>query len=123
MKLALVVDDDDALRRVLEIHLTCFGLAVECAGTGLEAVSMAINKSYRLIIMDVHLPGMNGLEAILLIRKHERETARPKAIIVILSADDLSNPIIRSIDADHYIRKPNYQEPLEQILSSIHWCY
>lgn len=116
MKSALVVDDDDALRRVLEIHLTCFDLAVECAGTGLEAVNLAMNKSYRLIIMDIHLPEMDGLEAIQLIRKHERETARPKAIIVILSADDLSRPIIDSIDADHYIRKPNYQEPLERIL-------
>ncbi|HEX3565873.1 MAG TPA: response regulator, partial [Acidimicrobiales bacterium] len=59
----LVVDDDPVIQKLLEVNFTIEGYAVEVAGDGAEAVEKARALSPDLIVLDVMMPKMNGLEA------------------------------------------------------------
>ena len=58
----LVVEDEDKMARLLQRGLGAEGLATDVAGTGEDAVWMATSTAYDAIVLDVMLPGMDGLE-------------------------------------------------------------
>jgi DNA-binding response OmpR family regulator len=58
----LVVEDDAAIRTMEERILTASGFEVRCASNGTEAFGIAREGSYDLFLLDVMMPGMNGLE-------------------------------------------------------------
>ncbi len=64
----LVVDDDPIIRKLLLEVLTNDGHLVTTAEDGVEALEKAKSQSFGLIFMDVHMPRMNGLEALVAIR-------------------------------------------------------
>jgi two-component system response regulator (stage 0 sporulation protein F) len=64
----LVVDDDPIIRKLLSEVLTDDGHQVTVAWDGIEAVRNVENQPFELIFMDVHMPRMNGLEALIAIR-------------------------------------------------------
>ena len=59
----LVVDDEPALRKVIRTSLAASGFAVEEAGTGNEAVGAVHARMFDLVLLDVNMPGMSGVEA------------------------------------------------------------
>jgi len=65
----LVTDDDPIIRKLLFEVLTSDGHQVTVAENGLEALKEAQKQSYQLVFMDVHMPIMNGLEALINIRE------------------------------------------------------
>jgi len=65
----LVVDDDPIIRKLLLEVLTNDGHQVEVAVNGLEGLKLARSKAFRLVLMDVHMPIMNGLETLIEIRR------------------------------------------------------
>lgn len=65
----LVVDDDPIIRKLLLEVLTNDGHQVTTAENGLEALKNTKNRACELIFMDVHMPKMNGLEALIAIRE------------------------------------------------------
>jgi two-component system response regulator (stage 0 sporulation protein F) len=65
----LVVDDDPIIRKLLLEVLTNDGHQVEVAVNGLEGLKLARSKAFQLILMDVHMPIMNGLETLIEIRR------------------------------------------------------
>ncbi len=69
----LLVEDNPANQKLATYILQDRGHRVEIAGDGQEAVYLAEQNRYDVILMDVQMPGMNGLEATALIRKHEDE--------------------------------------------------
>jgi two-component system, OmpR family, KDP operon response regulator KdpE len=97
----LVVDDDAALRRVLEVHLAARGYQVDLAATGESAVRLARRRP-DLIVLDLMLPDLDGLEVITYVRTF---SAVP---IVVISARETQEATAEALSAgaDDYVVKP-----------------
>jgi two-component system KDP operon response regulator KdpE len=98
----LVVDDERPIRRFLDAALTAHGYVVFEAATGEEALAAVIAQRPDLIILDLGLPGMDGVE----VTRRLREWSRLP--IVILSVREQEKDKIEALDAgaDDYLTKP-----------------
>ncbi len=98
----LIVDDEQAIRRLLRTSLTAHGYEVHEAATGEDAILKTINIRPDLIILDLGLPGIDGIEVT---RRLREWTSTP---IVILSVQDQDSDKIEALDAgaDDYLTKP-----------------
>ena len=98
----MVVDDDQDLAEMLGIVLTSSGFDVDLVSRGDEALEVFRNNPPDLVLLDVMLPGIDGIEVWRLIRK---ESMVP---IVMLSAKGETQDIVRGLEAgaDDYMQKP-----------------
>lgn len=98
----LIVDDELAIRRFLRTSLQAQGYVVYEAHTGEEALVEMVNKRPDLVILDIGLPGMNGIEVTRELRQWS------KVPILILSVLDQDKEKIAALDAgaDDYLTKP-----------------
>jgi signal transduction histidine kinase/CheY-like chemotaxis protein/integral membrane sensor domain MASE1/HPt (histidine-containing phosphotransfer) domain-containing protein len=101
----LVVDDVDLNRELVASLLTPFGYIVHQATDGAEAMTAVASTDYDLVLMDVQMPGMDGLTATRAIREVERLTKLP---IVAMTAQALPNQITACHEAgmNDYLAKP-----------------
>jgi two-component system, OmpR family, KDP operon response regulator KdpE len=99
----LVVDDEFALRKALHTSLSVSGFAVEEARNGVEAVGTVQRHPFDLVLLDVNMPGMSGIDACRKIRE-----ISPHAGIVMVTVRDLEEDQVRALDAgaDDYVTKP-----------------
>ncbi len=99
----LIVDDDRALRYALASLLAAEGLEVLQAADGATALSLLRSDRVTLMLLDVGLPGMNGLEVL---SKAAELPARP--LVVMMTADDTPETILNAVrgQAFRYVRKP-----------------
>jgi two-component system, OmpR family, response regulator MtrA len=102
MTLVMVVDDDQDLAEMLGIVLTSSGFDVGLVSRGDEALEVFRNNPPDLVLLDVMLPGIDGIEVCRLIRQ---ESMVP---IVMLSAKGETQDIVRGLEAgaDDYMQKP-----------------
>jgi two-component system response regulator MtrA len=102
MTLVMVVDDDQDLAEMLGIVLTSSGFDVDLVSRGDEALEAFRNNPPDLVLLDVMLPGIDGIEVCRLIRQ---ESMVP---IVMLSAKGETQDIVRGLEAgaDDYMQKP-----------------
>src|SRR5688572_12524997 len=70
-KTILVVDDDALMRRSLAVSLAQTGYTVETAATGENAVESVRRKTPDLVLLDVGLPGMDGMETLAALRRND----------------------------------------------------
>ncbi len=105
----LIVDDEKEIRDLIEIYLKNEGYEVERAGTGAEAIKIVEEKKVDLIILDVMMPVVNGIDACIKIREQHNTP------IIMLSAkvEDIDKILGLSVGADDYLAKPF--NPLELI--------
>jgi two-component system KDP operon response regulator KdpE len=98
----LVVDDDASLRKTLELNLRARGYRTELAGTGEDALRLTASSHPDVVILDLGLPGMDGLDVITGIRGWS------SVPIVVLSGRDTESMKVRALDlgADDYLTKP-----------------
>jgi two-component system KDP operon response regulator KdpE len=98
----LVVDDEPQIVRALGINLKALGYRVDTAGTGEEALAKAANHRPDTVILDLGLPGIDGIEVI---RGLRGWTSVP---IIVLSVRDAEREKIAALDAgaDDYVTKP-----------------
>ena len=97
-KLVLVVDDDPAMRESLLDNLESYGLHVITAGDGQEALEKVRETDVDIVILDVLLPVMNGLELYLKIKE-----IRPGVKVVLISGQQHVEGIVsRAVDASVY---------------------
>ena len=110
----LVVDDVDANRRLAQAMLRRFGHFSEAASSGLEAVEKAVAGRYDIVLMDIQMPGINGIEAAR--RIQERLGALPR--IIAVTANDLpgDRERCRAAGMDTYLTKPIQLEALRAAL-------
>ena len=102
MALVMVVDDDQVLAEMLGSVLTSSGFDVDLVSRGDEALEVFRNNPPDLVLLDVMLPGIDGIEVCRLIRQ---ESMVP---IVMLSAKGETQDIVRGLEAgaDDYMQKP-----------------
>lgn len=103
MRRILVVDDDPALTSVLRRSLAYEGFAVDTASSGTEALALARVQAPDLVILDIMLPGLDGLEVLRRLR-----AADPQLPIVMLTARDAPTDQVQGLElgADDYVVKP-----------------
>ena len=98
----LVIDDKPQMRRLLQLTLEAGGYAIRAASTGNEGVVMAASERPELIILDLGLPDMDGVEVL---KKIRQWSPMP---VVIVSVRDSESGIVSCLDAgaDDYLIKP-----------------
>ena len=98
----LVVDDDETIRRTLRINLRARGYDVEVVGTGRDALSTVEDAPPDLVVLDLGLPDLDGVQVLRTIR---RTSSVP---VVVLSARHESDDKVEALDdgADDYVTKP-----------------
>lgn len=98
----LVIDDEESIRRALKSILSLRKYEVSLAGTGAEGISLAIETNPELVILDLTLPDMDGMEVC---RELRTWMSSP---ILILSVRGNESDKIRALDlgADDYLTKP-----------------
>ena len=74
MKRVLLVEDNESTIDVVEMELKCLGYEVVIARDGLQALDRVAEQLPDLVIMDIHLPKMNGFEAV---RRKQDKSGRP----------------------------------------------
>lgn len=111
MKTCLVVDDSRVIRKVSRHMLEAFGLKVEEAGDGREALDRCAESMPDVILLDWNMPVMNGIEFIVQLRGRP-DGARPK-VVFCTTENDVAH-IRQAIDAgaDEYVMKPFDHETL-----------
>jgi DNA-binding response OmpR family regulator len=99
----LVVEDDSALRELIESRLTESGFAVRTAATGPEGLARVSEQVPDVAILDVMLPGLDGLEVCRQLR-----SSHPLLHIIMLTAraEELDRVVGLEVGADDYITKP-----------------
>lgn len=112
----LVVDDDREIVRAISLHLQREGYSVLCAYDGLQALDLVMNQSVRLLIIDVMMPKLDGLSAMMKIRE------KKNLPIIVLSAksEDTDKILGLSMGADDYVTKPfNPMELVARVRSQL----
>ena len=113
----LVVDDFDDTRKVLRLWLERMGYAVTEASDGLEAVEAARTLAPDLIILDIEMPGLDGLESARRIRQHEGLREVP---IIAVSAYGAEQYRARALAAGctEYVSTPFDPAELKSLINS-----
>ncbi len=115
----LVVDDDPALRKMMTLQLQRFGLTVDSAANGVEALQRILNSRYELIFMDVQMPHMNGLDATAAIRLHERTEGLSPVPIVATTASGASRQTCLEAGMTVFLQKPITPTTLEAVVKML----
>src|SRR5215471_15411711 len=106
--LILAVDDDPGILRLIKLELTSQGFRVNAAGDGMEALKLAEEETPDLVVMDIMMPEMIGLEVM------ERLRARKHVPVLLLTGRDQDMDKIQGCQAgaDDYLVKPFNPEEL-----------
>ena len=104
----LLAEDHPVNQRVVQLILKPLGCDIMIAENGQIAVDCFSDSTYDLVLMDLQMPVMDGLEATRQIRNLERETDRKVTPIVVLSASAMQSDVEDAIDAgaDRHLSKP-----------------
>jgi two-component system KDP operon response regulator KdpE len=98
----LIVDDDPQIRRVLKVTLTGQGYEVDDANSGESALEKVRSRRFDLVLLDLSMPGMGGLETCRAIREQS------EIGIIMLTVRDNESDAVEALDAgaDDYVTKP-----------------
>jgi DNA-binding response OmpR family regulator len=104
-KRILAVDDEDSITRILQVNLERAGYTVDTAASGHEALTCLLQNDYDLLISDVMMPEMDGLELVEHIRQSPELVKLP---VILLTARSSENDITRGYikGTDLYLTKP-----------------
>ena len=102
---ALIVEDERAIRELLELHLTSAGFAVETAADGSTALRLLQERAFELVVLDLMLPGVDGVS---ICQRVRAGGPNAKAAILMVTARDTEADKVRGLEsgADDYIAKP-----------------
>jgi len=99
----LVVDDEPALRRVFRTSLAASGFLIKEARSGEEAVDILPQHPFDLVLLDINMPGIGGVETC-----REIRALAPKIGILMVTVRDAEQDMVRALEAgaDDYVTKP-----------------
>ena len=101
-KRILIVDDESAILQTLRFNLERNGYAVATAGDGRTAIALAVSERPDLIIMDIMLPVLDGIEAC----KEIRKTSGVPIIMLTARDQEIDKVLALELGADDYVTKP-----------------
>lgn len=101
-KKVLVVDDEKLIVKGIRFSLEQDGMEVDCAYDGEEALRLATENTYDIILLDVMLPKMDGFE----VCQHIREFSMVPVVMLTAKGDDMDKILGLEYGADDYITKP-----------------
>jgi two-component system, NtrC family, nitrogen regulation response regulator NtrX len=109
----LVVDDEEAIREVLIEFLSSHGYAAQGAENGKEAIQMARSLSPQVVLLDIAMPGMNGIETLKRLRQES-----PQSAVIMISGHADNDQALQALDLGAYdfIQKPLDFRYLERTL-------
>jgi two-component system, chemotaxis family, chemotaxis protein CheY len=113
---ALIVDDSSVMRKIVERSLRQAGLdslVVHEAGSGIEAMELLKAREVNLILSDINMPGMDGLEFLRQIRMQKLAPGVPVVMITTESSEEHVKQAILA-GAQGYIRKPFTSEQVKE---------
>jgi len=119
-KRVLVVDDNDINILIAKRILSKWGLQIDSALTGYDAIEMITRDRYDLVFMDIRMPGIDGFETTEIIR-HIDEAYYKFIPIIALTASTLKNDHYKFVDCgmNGHILKPFNPEEIKQLLAGI----
>ena len=98
-----IVEDDKNIREALRYNLIAQGFNVEFTGDGISAIETLLNKTFDIILLDLMLPGIDGLEICKRLRSEHIDTP----IIILTAKDNEIDKIVGlELGADDYVSKP-----------------
>jgi len=114
----LVVEDNPLNQEIIQFMLESFGCVVTCVSSGIEALAAFKVAQYAIVLMDIQLPCMDGVETMIQIRQLPYGSTTP---IIALTANVLPGDKERYLSSgmDGYISKPINPEELHKVL--VHW--
>lgn len=109
----LIVEDEEKIARVLQLELEYEGYSVTIKQNGTEGLDAAAEGGYSLVLLDVMLPGLSGLEVLRRLRKRDQQTP-----VILLTARDSIPDKVTGLDigANDYVTKPF---EIEELLARI----
>ncbi len=112
-KTVLIVDDDESLRRILEYNISDAGYAVITSGSGEDGLEIFKKGGIDLVITDLQMPAMGGIELIRNIR-----SLSPNALVIVITAFGTVDTAVDSmkLGAFDYITKPFNREELKMVV-------
>jgi two-component system, OmpR family, alkaline phosphatase synthesis response regulator PhoP len=103
MEKALIIEDDKDIADLIAIHLADLGLEIEKVYDGKDGLLKALNNSYKIILLDLRLPGMEGMEVC---KKIRLEKIHTPILMVTSKSEEIDKIIGLEMGADDYITKP-----------------
>lgn len=108
----LIIEDEKMLSRFVQLELEHEGYETDTASDGLSGLEKALKDDYDLMLLDLMLPGMSGIEICRRVRQHSK-----KPIIMLTAKDDVSDKVMGlDMGADDYVTKPF---AIEELLARI----
>ncbi len=101
----MLVDDEPVIRELVRTMLTSGSVEVEVAGDGVECLKLAKTRAFDLILLDIVLPGMDGITVCRLL-KSDPATSRVPVYMLTAKAKQSDVEVARRAGADGYINKP-----------------
>lgn len=112
----LVVEDDPDLRRTLKDALSSGGYSVDTVADGQAAVTALAARGYALVILDLGLPRMDGLDVL----RRLRASDNPLPVLVLTARDGVEHRVLGlRLGADDYLAKPFALEELEARVAAL----
>jgi two-component system response regulator CpxR len=102
MARVLIIDDDVALCRLLAERLSSEDFSIEAIHNGQRGLERVLSQDYALVILDLMLPGMKGLDVL----RHVRERSAVPVLILTARGEDVDRILGLEIGADDYLPKP-----------------
>lgn len=118
----LLAEDNRINQRVASILLKQMGIQFDIASNGLEAVQLVMKKKYDVILMDIHMPVMDGFEATRQIRAFEIENKStiPNYIIALTASEVLEKRAeCTCVGIDEFMEKPMKEPILREMISRV----
>jgi two-component system, chemotaxis family, chemotaxis protein CheY len=106
MKQILIVDDSPTMRRMVKSSLNSLpDVIFGEAGSGLEAIERLALSQFNLVILDLNMPDMHGIDVLQFLRKHQRSQFIP-VIVLTTRGDEESRAAALNAGASVYLTKP-----------------
>jgi len=109
----LIIEDDEEMRSLLKELLEDEGFETQCASNGADALREIVKKPFDLIVTDIEMPGLTGLDIL-----PEMKRLRPEASIIVMTSFASEEVYRRSLEkgAGGYLEKPIHIEKLKALI-------
>ena len=112
-KMVLVVDDEAAIRRIVGTSLKLMGYEVITCGSGAEALELSETQKPDIMLLDVFMPVMDGLEVL------KRLRANSKLPVIVFSAHNSTREQALKLGANEFVSKPFTPDQMAKTIAAV----